>query len=33
MQRGNKEVIEAKVKEHFNKIRKVVDTIEAQTNE
>jgi len=30
MQRGNREVIENKLKEHFSKIRRVVDSFEAK---
>jgi hypothetical protein len=31
MQKGNREVIENKLLEHFNKIRKNVDTFEEKT--
>jgi hypothetical protein len=31
MQRGNREVIENKLSEHFTKIRKVVDSFEEKT--
>jgi len=32
MQKGNREVIENKIQEHFNKIRRVVDLYEEKIN-